>query len=167
MTSYNLNSITDSKAGFLRSCWFTVALNLLSVLVIISCWWWESTTAALGTDRRHTLCVSTGRYTGPPEAAEPVVRLRSHPITTDPCWLTHKPMTKTHSIVTTHRHTSQTVHFNANKCSPLLWEENLADCIFSSLSYGGSRLYSELSGGTKQSWVHIAHCLHELIYWVF
>lgn len=141
-----------------------------AVLVIISCWWWEGTTAALGMDKRHTLCVSTGRYTGPTEAAEPVVRLKRHPITTDPCWATHKPMPpwqNTQYSNNTHSHTSPTVHFNANKCSPLLWEKNLADCIFFSLSYGGSRMYSELSGGNKQSWVHVVHCLHELIYWVF
>ncbi len=61
--------------------------------------------SSTGMDRKHTLCVSTARYTSPPEARERVLRLRSHPITSDPCRSSHNaPLTK-HTHTHTHTHT--------------------------------------------------------------
>ena len=137
-------------------------------------WGWESTAAALGMDRKHSLCVSTARYRGPPEAGGWLLRLRSHLITSDPCRSTHNaPLTEhtsaqyrcsTHTHTHTHTHTQacfrQFISMQISIC-PLSWEEGLADCIFSPLSYGVSRLYSELSGRTKQPRVHTASaCLN-------
>lgn len=73
-----------------------------------------------------------------PEAAGLLVRLRSHLITGDPCRSArHGPLDKHASAAYyVHARRSPTVHFNANKRSPLCWEGGVRAPHFVLLSYG-------------------------------
>ena len=103
---------------------------------------WEDGRATAPLASKHIACVRTARFRGPPEPAGLLVRLRSHLITGDPCRSTqHCPLDKHASApYYTHTHThaqrSPTVHFNANKGSPLFWAESLPHGILSCYRMG-------------------------------
>lgn len=139
-------SLTNFRADFSKVVliYNITSSTICSMQANRSGWGFRSTAVPLGMDRKHIPCVSTcvSQIQRSPCGWRAVGEIEESPhhqwsMQVDTQRLFDKNASAHCHYTHIHRctHTLQTVHFNANKCSPLFWEESSADCIFS-LSYG-------------------------------